>query len=273
MNDKPSGFVGPMKWTDIERYLQHDDRAVMAIGAFEQHALHLGMATDLVTASAVARDAGEKAGVLVYPPLPYGWSDGHMAFPGTISFRPETIVAAIEDWVNSLTIHGFRRFLIVNGHRRTNMPPLQIAASKLSQSGERLVAVADLGYVALEESVAIATSGHGGLGHADELETSHMLYLSPESVDMSKAETRIRTSGRFLRQMQPSDPREEGRSRYYLPPQPMSFRRATGGTGLGGDAVPSTREKGERLHAAMVANLCEILDELKAMPLPATVKA
>jgi creatinine amidohydrolase len=247
--------------------LKKDDRAVLAIGALEQHGPHLAMGTDTITASAVASDACHRTGVLVYPPLSYGWSDAHMGFPGTVSLRPETIQAFIEDWVESLTAHGFRRFLVLNGHRRTNLPPLQIAASRLSLSAQRIVAVADLGYVALEKSLEIATSHLGGLGHADELETSHMMYLRPEAVEMKFAETRIRHSKGLLRQFLPSDPREEGRSRYYLPPTPETFRKATGGTGLGGDARPSTKDKGQILHEAMVAGVCEILGELKALEL------
>jgi creatinine amidohydrolase len=257
-----------LRWDQVEAYLKDDDRALISIGALEQHGPHLAMGTDTITASCVALDAGRQCGVLVYPPLAYGWSDGHMAFPGSITLRPETIEHFIEDWVESLTVHGFRRFLIVNGHRRTNMPPLQIAASRLMRSGQRLVAVADLGYVALETSLKLASSELGGLGHADELETSHMLYLRPEAVDMSLAETRNRPSGKLLKQFMPSDPREEGRSRYFLPPYPSTFRDATGGTGLGGDARPSNAAKGEQLHQSMVEGVCDILKELKALKLP-----
>jgi creatinine amidohydrolase len=257
-----------LRWEEVKEYLAGDDRAVLAIGALEQHGPHLAMGTDTITAGAVALDAGTQSGVIVYPAIPYGWSDGHMAFAGTVTLRPETVEHLIEDWVESLSVHGFRRFLIVNGHRRSNLPPLQIAATRASRRGGRLVAIADLGYVALPESLELATSELGGLGHADELETSHMLHLRPDCVDMSLADTRLRHSGPILRQFMPSDPREEGRSRYFLPPHPQSFRTATGGTGLGGDAKPSSAEKGIKLHNAMVAGVCKILEELKSLPLP-----
>jgi creatinine amidohydrolase len=257
-----------LRWDQVETYLESNDSAVIAIGALEQHGPHLATGTDTITANGVAQDAATRAGVLVYPPIPYGWSDGHMAFPGTVTMRPETVESVIEDWVESLTIHGFRRFLIVNGHRRTNLPPLQIAASRMTKKGGRLVAVADLGYVALPESLELSASDLGGLGHADELETSHMLHLRPETVDMSLAETRNRPSGSLLRQFMPSDPREEGRSRYFLPPHPYAFKKATGGTGLGGDAKPSSAEKGARLHEAMVSGVCAIIEDLKNLPLP-----
>lgn len=260
--------VEALKWSDIQRYLETDDRVLLPIGAVEQHGPHLALGTDTLTAAAVARDAGETARVLVYPPIWYGWSDGHLAFPGTVSLRPETLTAIVEDFVESLSLHGFRRFVLVNGHRRSNLPPLQIAASRLMLPGGRIVAVTDVGYLALEKSLQLRESSLGGLGHADELETSHMLHLHPEWVDMSRADVRIREHGGLLRQFMPSDPGQEGRSRYHLPSHPASFRAATGGTGLGGDARPSSAEKGRALHDALVDGLVTVLGELKSLPLP-----
>ena len=97
-----------------------------------------------------------------------------------------------------------------------------------------------------------------------------MLHLHPEWVDMSRAEARIREHGGLLRQFMPSDPGQEGRSRYHLASRPASFRAATGGTGLGGDARTSSAEKGRALHDALVDGLVSVLSEIKSAPLPPT---
>ena len=67
-------------------------------------------------AEAIARGAAERAQVLVAPTINVGMAMHHMAFPGTISLRPETLMAVLRDYVSSLYRHGFRGFVFVNGH-------------------------------------------------------------------------------------------------------------------------------------------------------------
>ena len=94
--------VDQLTWPDVEKYLQQDDRAIITIGAVEQHGPHLAMGTDSITAEAVAFDAAKEAGVLVYPPIWYGWSEIHMDFEGTISLSAKTMQLVIEDLIKSL---------------------------------------------------------------------------------------------------------------------------------------------------------------------------
>lgn len=107
--------IATMNWMQVEEYLKHDDRAVLPIGCTEQHA-HLSLATDSILAERVARDAAAPLGVPVFPVVPYGITPSFMAYPGTVSLRISTLIAVIEDVLDSLVRHGFRRVLIVNGH-------------------------------------------------------------------------------------------------------------------------------------------------------------
>lgn len=257
-----------LRWREVEAYLKEDDRVLLPIGAVEQHALHLAMGTDTITADAVCRDAAERVGIISYPPIWYGWSEGHLAFPGTASLKPHTLISMIVDIVESLSLGGFKRFIIVSGHRRGNLPPLQIAASQLSSGGERMVAVADLGYLALEETLRLRKSQLGGLGHADELETSHMLYLAPELVDMAAGAEKPAHVPDLLQQFMPSDPALEMRSRFYLPKALALTRPTPEATGLGGDASCSTAEAGAALHEAFVAGLIRVIDTVTKHKLP-----
>ena len=102
-------------WMQVEAYLEHDDRAVLPIGSTEQHA-YLSLGTDSILAERVAVEAAEPLGVLVLPAMPFGIAPGFAMFPGTVSLRPETLVAVLSEALDTLYGHGFRRFLVVNGH-------------------------------------------------------------------------------------------------------------------------------------------------------------
>lgn len=107
--------ITAMNWMQVEEYLRSDDRVAVPLGSVEQHA-YLSLATDAILAERVALDAAEPLGVPVYPALPFGCAPYFMAFPGTVTLRPETHAAVVTDVLDSLVAHGFRRILLVNGH-------------------------------------------------------------------------------------------------------------------------------------------------------------
>jgi creatinine amidohydrolase len=109
-----------MNWMMVEKYLKKDNRVMMILGACEQHG-YLSLQTDTRIPLAIADGASEKTGVLIAPPLNFGNSPSFLSYPGTISFRVTTLMAAAEDMVRSLYGVGFRRFLFHNGHGG-NMP-------------------------------------------------------------------------------------------------------------------------------------------------------
>ncbi len=107
--------IADMNWMQVEDYLKHDDRAVLPLGSTEQHA-YLSLGTDSILAERVAMEAAEPLGVAVFPVVAYGITPYFMAYPGTISLRVNTYLQIIRDILESLTRHGFRRIVIVNGH-------------------------------------------------------------------------------------------------------------------------------------------------------------
>jgi len=104
-----------LNWMDVEKYLQQDDRLMLVTGATEQHA-YLSLLTDIKVPLALADSASQATGVLVAPPLNFGSSPYFLAYPGTLSLRVGTLIAAMEDIVRSAYGHGFRRILVINGH-------------------------------------------------------------------------------------------------------------------------------------------------------------
>jgi creatinine amidohydrolase len=107
--------VSEMNWSQIEAYLQRDDRAILPLGSTEQHA-GLSLSVDSILSHKVALDAADPLGIPVFPAVPYGLAPYFLAYPGTISLRVETYARLIGDILDSLAGGGFRRILMVNGH-------------------------------------------------------------------------------------------------------------------------------------------------------------
>ncbi len=92
------------------------DTAVIAFGSIEQHGPHLPIGTDYMIAQAVGERLARELDALLLPAMPYGNSREHMAFPGTVTLRPATLAAVLEDIVDSLRSHGIHRIVVLSTH-------------------------------------------------------------------------------------------------------------------------------------------------------------
>ncbi|MBL8176892.1 MAG: creatininase family protein [Bryobacterales bacterium] len=161
-----------------------DALVVLPIGATEQHGPHLPTGTDWFTIQAVAEESARIASaeipVIVTPALPFGSSDHHLQFGGTLSLHTETYYRVLRELVESLVTDGFRRIFLLNGHGG-NHEVAELAARDVALQREANVGAGSYWWMAWDGLVA--AGGHLGRrlpGHAGDFETSMMLALRPD---------------------------------------------------------------------------------------------
>ena len=250
-------WLQEMRWQEIQLFRDREgDLAIIPVGSVEQHGFHLPLGTDSMVAIRLAEDAAQQTNAVVIPPLWFGWSPHHMALPGTISIRPQILIEMLFDILSSLATHGFRRFVIINGHRIVNIPWLQISAEKAQRELGVRVAIYDPAYMSKE---IVDRLGFGEVGHAEEIETSHMLHIMPHLVRMEKARDYVLPEKKLYN----IDPRIPKDTLCYVPGTAKDLRKiAKESGGTSGRPSQANAEKGKQLHEHLVARLIDVITEL-----------
>ncbi len=258
-----------LSWPEAQTAIQAGAMAVIPVGSLEQHGRHLAISTDNVLGDAIAevavRTASEKGlNVLLCPPLHYGYTMHNMDFPGTMTLRTETLLAVGVDLVTSLIHHGCKKIVLLNSHG-SNWSILDLVSREvMNRHPEVLVAVAfPIKMAAAELERLREAKETGGMSHGCELETSLMLHLRPELVDMEKA----------IRDISQPD------SRFYWRDILRGSRgvaladltRHASRTGLVGDPTIATAAKGRRFFEVIVATCVEFLAEFSAREVNVTL--
>jgi len=236
-----------LSWDEAEHELTPDTVVVIALGAeSKEHGRHLQLNNDFLMAEYLKKRvlAAAPQSVVIAPTINYSYYPAFLEYPGSTSLSMDTARAMITDIVHSLAHYGPRRFYILNTGIST-LRPLAQAATDLSKEGI-VLHYTDL---TKDDPVEKKIRQSGGT-HADEIETSMMLYIAPESVRMKKA----------VRDLNPNQPggltRDPQGKGTYSP------------TGAWGDPTLATREKGQAVVESLVTSILKDIDDLRQTPLP-----
>jgi creatinine amidohydrolase len=168
---------------------------VLPTGAIEQHGPHLPLAVDKFAVTHLAQAAAERAAkeipVVVTPTMHFGVSHHHMDFAGTMSLPSTVYIDVVRELVRGLYHHGARKVILLNGHGGNQSPNGVVLQSIVHD--ERLdMAVGSLSYWSVPITRKDGTKGSFSPGHAGNFETSLMLALRPELVQLEKRRAPLR---------------------------------------------------------------------------------
>lgn len=166
---------------EAEARLQAGRLVVLAPGSIEQHGPHLPLGTDAFAADALAEEVARKMEAVLVPLPLVGVSPYHLSWAGSLSFKPQTFIAVVEDICECLARHGVEKILFVNWHEG-NTPTVRLAGDSIQRKFGLRVVVA--------ESHLITNKLFGErakLTHAGNMETAAVLMYDPSLVDLSKA--------------------------------------------------------------------------------------
>jgi creatinine amidohydrolase len=248
-------WLAEMSWPEIEQVLTRTTTVLLPMGSTEQHGPHLAEGTDTYVPAYLAEAVARVSGVPIAPPLWLTTCESHMGFAGTISLRPSTVIALLRDVCGSLARHGFRDFVLLNGHLGGAHPALLSAAEEIqAELGEVSLWDIDLNAIAFDELVAICDSDV--FPHAEELEVSQMLAIRPDLVDLEKAvDVPVDGANPFLRLF-------GGAVNHRTTAAEFRERTPTGIIGL---ATHGTAEKGHAILAAQARQIAAFIGELHAL--------
>lgn len=239
--------LSDMNQEQAKEAVENGKIALLPIGAVEVHGNHLPICTDVYLAEGVCRLVEEKLPEsVVLPAMPYGQIWSLKDKPGCISISDQTLADFIAEVGRSLWNQGIEKMAVINGHVG-NVAAIKTGMRILyEQCGLKTYSFTYPGAEAVIEKVCTSRRPHKTYFHACEIETSYMLYLAEDKVDMTKAIVNY-----------PEFPKD-----FDATPTPWSRILDTA---VMGDSTAATKEKGRAIISQVVDNIVEILmaDTLK----------
>jgi creatinine amidohydrolase len=238
--DVSSYEVAGLTWDRVGERLAAGTRAILPIGAgAKEHGLHMPMATDQVFADYFARVLAENIDALIWPTLTYGAYPAFVAYAGSISVNAETFIALVTEIADAIIDSGAKSLFIIDTGISTIAPvDAAIYASRHNSRVRHITVFRGSRFLTAAHSLMQQPYG----SHADEIETSLMLVIAPQLVDMTRARASpFSAAGPAPGPLSPHDQRSPN----YSP------------SGSYGDPTLASVDKGTRLLAAILEDLRE----------------
>src|SRR5215212_3964878 len=175
-----------MTWKEVEEKLKAGATVIVPFGSQEQHGPQTPMG-DFMICERVAVAVAERTGAVVAPVIPISYSEYFKSYPGTITARPSTLAAVLEDYVDSLTSQGFEKFIFFNGHAGNNGLLDHVCRKLRAEYGLRIPVVAPFAFRSPEVIKQIYGESTTAIGHGGEPLASLQEYLNPGSVRLDLA--------------------------------------------------------------------------------------
>lgn len=230
---------------EIKEKIKKSPVAILPIGAVEAHGPHLPLGTDNILAEKLAKQLAKRVDGFVLPTLPYGQVWSLKDFPGSLTISNTTLTQFVTEIGESLFSQGFQIFAIINGHYGNHTAIKEATRILYEQHPEQKAY--HLFYPGTKQVIKETRESpavHDHYFHACELETSYMLYLAEEQVQMDKAICDI-----------PKIPLEADAT-----PTPWSqFSQ----TAVLGDATVASKEKGEKIIRVALDVMTEMIEQAK----------
>ncbi|HXT84443.1 MAG TPA: creatininase family protein [Verrucomicrobiae bacterium] len=162
----------------------------IVLGACENHGSHMPFGADFIFPMKLIQIIIEDLlkinnNIIVLPAVPYGLSSHHNNFQMTISLEPNTMILILENIMQSVVKNGVNKIIILNGHDG-NISPIEIASRKIKNDyPEVILACLESWWVTVGQKDKSLFKTWDGLGHGGEAETSAMLYVRPDLVDIN----------------------------------------------------------------------------------------
>lgn len=247
MTTAKSAVVADLTWDVVRDRLAAGAPAILPVGAgSKQHGFHLPLGTDTLQAEWFARQVAQRSGGLIWPCVNYGFYPAFSAYEGSVSLRCETFEALLVDVIDTLLAQSRSAVVVVDTGIST-IAPVRAAIATCSQAQRVLHMPIYQGKSFSKIRASLVQQRHGS--HADEIETSIMLAMAPDVVDMSRAQASPQNRGSPT--SGPLTP-DDKTSPDYSP------------SGSFGDPTLASREKGEQLIAAMLRDIDDALRTLSS---------
>ena len=239
-------------WPQVEAYLTRSRGIIFPIGSTEQHGPSGLIGTDAICAQTVAKGVSEATGALIGPTINVGMALHHLAFPGSVSLRPSTLIALIQDYVKPLARHGFERFYFINGHGG-NVASLKaafsetyaaIADANLANAANVRCKVANWYQGKGVQALAQQLYGEQEGSHATPSEVALTQFVYPEAFEQISKEPSAALSPTVA---------PAGRSIY----NPTDFRKFYPDGRMGSNPALATPEHGQQFYQIAVKELTE----------------